>query len=176
MNITKLHLRYLSFSVFLYSYPSTLKWTSPSFTLGICLFLYFYIFVLFSKCAEMNITQLHLSSSVKTPYMGPSYQYWDHRITTIVIAIIVSIIITKSCYAMLPQKPCSSSCYSGLTSWRTRSSGRSWRSTPSPDSSMTPSMRCSTNTKNLKLENSSNIHTLIWCLIEDTFNERLNKY
>ena len=50
---------------------------------------------------------------------------------------------------------------SGLTSWRTRSSGRSWRSMPSPASSTTPSMRCSTNTKILKLEHSFNIHTCI---------------
>ena len=37
--------------------------------------------------------------------------------------------------------------FSGLTSWRTRSFGRSWRSMRSLASWMTPSTRCSTNTR-----------------------------
>ena len=46
---------------------------------------------------------------------------------------------------------------SGLTNWKTRSSGRSWRSTRSLASWTTPSMRCSTSTRMLLATYSGNV-------------------
>ena len=52
---------------------------------------------------------------------------------------------------------------SGSTSWRTRSSGRSWRSTRSPASLTTPSTRCWTSTRRqhkLKIIHSTPAHQI----------------
>ena len=81
---------------------------------------------------------------------------------------------------------CLSSQFSGLTSWRTRSSGKSWRSTPSLASLMTPSMRCSTNTRHSeagKFLQYSRLHSLeskilswwrIWCLKHELTTRQVN--